>query len=233
LIIRKLCKANYWSEFDRYAPKSASERTLDAFHNAGFEKVKLNFKPLLKSALIDKAKKVLSNYGWKENERIIVLNPAGLWITRNWPVEHYFALAELFLKEHNVKFLMLGDEKIKEKSIYLSSKLGDRLINLTFRTSLGEAFAALSLCSLIISEDSALYHMAWALGIPSVLLLGSTRSDWTYHRSDHIVCLSSDDLPCGNCMQPVCKFGDVHCLTRYQSQIVYEKAIELLTRKQA
>lgn len=228
-IIRKLCNVKFWSELDRYSPKSASTRMLETIHNAGFTEVKIHFKQHIRTWLISKAKEILLNNGWNGNENLIVLNPAGLWFTRKWPIDNYVSLAGLISKKYHVKYLLLGDERILESSKYLSDKLGGQLINLACKTSLEIAFTILSLCSLIISEDSALYHMAWALGIPSVLLLGSTRSDWTYHKSDHALCLNSDDLPCGNCMQPECRFGDVHCLTRYTPEIVFEKARALLS----
>jgi heptosyltransferase II len=40
--------------------------------------------------------------------------------------------------------------------------------------------------------------------------------------------LSSSDLPCGNCMLEFCKYKDVHCLTRYSPEFVFEKAMQLL-----
>jgi ADP-heptose:LPS heptosyltransferase len=89
--------------------------------------------------------------------------------------------------------------------------------------------AILKLCTLVVSEDSALFHMAWAMGIPSLLLLSSTRADWTCHTSKNVICLNSNDLSCGNCMAPECKYGDVHCLSRFTPKFVFEKAKKLLS----
>ena len=223
-IVRKLTGVKYWSEFGRYAPKPASERTLAAFHNAGFKQVDFDFDWKLKTGLIENAKKLLLAQNWSGKEKLIILNPAGLWITRNWDIDNYISIAEKFLNDFDAKFILLGTERMSEKSNYLTAKLGDKIINLTGKTSLPEAMAIIKLCSLMVSEDSALFHMAWAVGIPSVLLLGSTRADWTCHNSKHVICLNSNDLPCGNCMAHECKYGDVHCLTRFTPELVYEKA---------
>jgi hypothetical protein len=39
-------------------------------------------------------------------------------------------------------------------------------------------------------------------------------------------------LPCGNCMQETCRYGDVHCLTRYDADVVFEYSMKLVDVKQ-
>ncbi len=73
-------------------------------------------------------------------------------------------------------------------------------------------------------------HMAWVCGIPTLALFGSTRSDWSAPQGEHSLCLNSSDLECGNCLLEVCKYGDVHCLSRYTPEFVFEKSIGLLQR---
>ncbi|HEY3250852.1 MAG TPA: glycosyltransferase family 9 protein [Ignavibacteria bacterium] len=225
-IIRKVSGVKYWSELDRYAPEPASLRMIDAFRLAGFN-ITPEHNLSIRKELLENASKTLFDEGWNGKEKLVVLNPAGLWKTRNWQIENYVSLSELFLKNNNVKFLILGDERISEKAKSISMKLDDKIIDLTEKTTLSEALTILSMCSLLISEDSALFHMSWALGVPSLVMLGSTRSDWTCHDSKHVLCLSSDDLECGNCMEPECRYEDVHCLTRYSPEFVYKKAMSL------
>src|SRR4030095_804658 len=187
-IIRKISGAKYWSELDRYAAISASKRMSDTFHNAGIN-VSAEHNPAINTELLKRANEILQSNGWNEQQKLIVLNPAGLWKTRNWPIENYILLTKLFSKNDNIKFLILGDEKISARAKKISAGLHEKIIDLTGKTTLSEAFAVLSKCSLLISEDSALFHMAWALGVPSIVMLGSTRSDWTCHDGSHVVCL--------------------------------------------
>ncbi|MCI0695528.1 hypothetical protein L0337_26415 [candidate division KSB1 bacterium] len=42
--------------------------------------------------------------------------------------------------------------------------------------------------------------------------------------------LSSADLPCGECMEAACRFGDVHCLTRYTPEMIFTLASALLKK---
>ena len=75
--------------------------------------------------------------------------------------------------------------------------------------------------------------MAWICGIPTLVLFGSTRSDWSRPLGTHSFFLDSSDLPCGNCMQEVCRYGDVHCLTRYDPEMVFAHAIGLVRNVQS
>jgi heptosyltransferase II len=83
---------------------------------------------------------------------------------------------------------------------------------------------------LVLSEDSGLMHMAWTSRVPLVALLGSTPSVWAAPQGNTSVCLDSSDLECGCCDTPECRFGDVHCLTRYSPEFVMATARRLLAR---
>lgn len=168
--------------------------------------------------------------GWDGHRPLVVLNPAGLWITRNWPIENYVAFAQRWLSQESVTFLVLGNDRVALKAAHLSEKLGSALINLVNKTSLDEAFAILLHTSLIITEDSGLMHMAWALGIPVVALFGSSRHDWSSPTGAGNRTFHSGDLECGACMAPTCRFGDIRCLARVSPDQVFHAAQDLLLR---
>lgn len=226
-MIRKRINPEYFSEFDKFSGLSASLRTENTFKNAGFA-LAPSYKMKLNARLLSKAKDILMYNGWDRSKQIFVLNPAGLWKTRNWQIENYVRLAKLVSYNFKACFLLLGDKRMLENAQYISSYLNKNLINLVDKTTLAEAFAVLQFASSFITEDSGLMHMAWVSGIPTLTLLGSTRADWTTPPANHTVTLNSSDLECGNCMSPVCKFNDVHCLTRYSPEYVYDCLKKLL-----
>jgi len=227
-LIRRAVSPTAWTEFNRFAPEPAGLRTMAAFHKAGFEELKPSYKLKLKKEITLTAIETLSARGWSENPRLILINPAGLWVTRNWPIQYYVDFAKRWLEQESVKFLFLGTDRILQQAEYFTSRLRDHTINLVERTTLAEAFAILQHVDLVVSEDSGLMHMAWVSGVPTLALFGSSRHDWSGPIGEHTLCLHSGDLPCGACMSPTCRFNDVHCLTRYTPEEVYEKAIGLL-----
>jgi len=221
-LIRKKLKPHYYGEFDIISPQTAGKRTLQTFIQTGF-KIEPSYKIKIKSELLTRAQDILLENGWDKKKKLFLLNPAGLWNTRNWPIENYVKLARLIISNFNASIVLLGDNRIDEKSRHLVSNIGQNVINLVNKTTLSEAFGILQYVSCTVSEDSGLMHMAWVSGIPTVALLGSSRADWTSPEGDHKICLNSSDLECGNCMSPECKYNDVHCLTRYSPEFVFDK----------
>lgn len=226
-IARKTIRATAWSEFDKSSPVAAGERTRATIEAAGFscKQPSSNFS-FKKNLPLDT---ILKENGWKENNDLVILNPAGAFNTRNWALENYISFAQLWLQQFpNTQFLILGVTTINKKANDLKEMLQDKLINLVNKTSAAEAFAIIQKVKFALSEDSGLMHMCWVSGIPTLALFGSTRSDWSTPLGKHTLLLGSSDLTCGNCLLETCKYGDTHCLTRYTPQFVFEKALELM-----
>ncbi len=225
-LVRILARPRAWAEFDRFSPRPALERTLDTFRRAGLPDLAPVYRLDLKPEILKHSRDLLLSHGWDGSEKLVLLNPAGLWPTRNWPMERYAELAASWLELEQVKFLFLGTERVYAKTRDLVKNLSTGAIDLVGRTSLGEAFGVVQHASAAISEDSGLLHMAWVSGVPTVALLGSTRSDWTRPMGAHTRFVASEDLPCGACMKPVCRFGDVHCLSRHSADQIFRLAME-------
>jgi ADP-heptose:LPS heptosyltransferase len=226
--IRKLLHPRCWSEFDRFSPISAGERNRRTIEALGLGPLGISAKLKLKNKFL--GLDILTAEGWNPAHDLIVLNPAGGFSTKNWPLQNYVEFAKLWLRENNARtqFLVLGVEAMAERAQFLKEQLGPNLIDLVKRTTPSEAYAIIQKAHLVVSEDSGLMHMAWISGIPTIALFGSSRSDWSAPLGEYSICLSSADLPCGECMEAACRFGDVHCLTRYTSEMVFKSACALL-----
>jgi heptosyltransferase II len=229
-LVRRVLRPAGYSEFDRLSLIAAGERTRLTIEAAGLGPVGLKAQLTLKDPAL--GRDILHRHGWKTDSALVVLNPAGFFVTRHWPIEHYVEFARLWLTHYNphTQFLLLGTDQIAARVHVLHAALGEHVINLVGKTSAAEAFAVLQNVDLMLTEDSGLMHMAWVSGRPTVALFGSTRSDWARPLGEHTIYLDSADLPCGNCMQATCQFGDVHCLTRYTPSFVFAQARSLLER---
>jgi heptosyltransferase-2 len=226
---RKTLMPKAWSEFDRFSPIPAGERTKYTIEAAGFR----NSYPDTNLALKDEKKgiTILQKNGWDSDNDLIILNPAGAFVTRNWPINNYAIFAKQWMQQFpKTQFIIMGFGAIASKADYLKTQLGDKLINLVNHTTASQAFAIVQSAKFILSEDSGMMHMAWVSGIPTLALFGSTRSDWARPLGDHTSFLDSSDLECGNCMKEHCKYGDTHCLTRYSPAFVFENAVSLINK---
>lgn len=231
-IVRRSLRPAAWCEFDRFSKLAAGERTRLTIEAIGLGPCRMNTHFRLKDE--NRGAALLKKNGWDGIDSLVVLNPAGFVATRNWSIPNYVRFARLWLNEFpHTRFLVLGTSFIAEKAGRLKDQLGDRLLNLVGQTTPHEAFAILQKTSLVLSEDSGLMHMAWTSGIPTMVLFGSTSSYWSRPLGDHSHFLDSSDLPCGNCMQAVCSFGDVRCLTRYTPELVLQQALSLVQKNQS
>jgi heptosyltransferase-2 len=227
-LFRKAIKPRAWSQFDRFSPVAAGERTRATIEAVGLGKSSINADFRLKNQR--EGLDLLQENGWEASKDLLVLNPAGAFTSRNWPIDRYVQFARLWLQDYpNTQFLVMGTGLIASKSDYLKNALGISLVNLVNKTTPVQAFAILQRATLVLSEDSGLMHMAWVSGIPTLVLFGSTRSDWARPLGAHSLFLDSSDLVCGNCMQQDCIFGDTHCLTRYSAEMIFSKAVSLIS----
>lgn len=229
-LLRKLIRPKAWIEFDRFSPVSALERNLLSFNKAGLGKFSADYSFSKKIAPDLSATQLLSDHGWNKN-KLILLNPAGLYETRQWPLERYTEFCHYWIKkEPNAQFVLTGISKIQEKAEALKRAMPDVVINLVGKTSLTQAYSIVLMADFMLTEDSGLAHFSWLSGKKTLMLLGGTRSDWTSPSGTHTDSFNSDDLPCGNCMRATCLHETVVCMDRLSSSTVFEKAWNLYTR---
>ena len=219
-----------WSRFDKTSPLSAGERTRRTIESAGLGPIDLDTD--LQIHEDGTAERLLREAGIRSEHRLVVLNPAGAFPTRNWPLANYVAFSRTWQKldRRPVRFLLLGLPALREKTDYLRAELHGSVVDLVGRTTPDEAFALVRKADLVLSEDSGLMHMSWCSGVPTVALFGSSRGDWSRPLGEHSLCLDSSDLDCRFCMEATCRHGDVRCLTRREPEEVVRLAMDLLER---
>ncbi len=230
-LVSKCLMPKAWSLFDRLSPVAAGERTRATIEAIGLGKCF----PHTVFSMVNRqeAIQLLRENGWKEDHQLVVLNPAGAFESRNWPIDNYVQFAALWLKNFpDTQFLVMGTEFIAARSACMEKHLGNRMINLVNKTTPAQAFAIVQEVKFVLSEDSGLMHMAWVSGIPTMALFGSTQSEKARPLGEATGFVDSADLECGGCMQPRCRYGDTHCLTRYSAEMIFEKSIPLLQLKQ-
>jgi heptosyltransferase-2 len=225
--VRRALRPPAWSTFDPVSPTSAGTRTRNAIEAAGFSLGEIVYEvPLVRPEV---GRELLCRAGWNSERPLVILSPSGAFPTRNWPIGHYAEFVRIWRERHLAQFVVLGLRKIAAKTAALRA-LVDGVLDLVGTTSASEAMAIVQQADLVVTEDCGLMHMAWTSGVPTLALFGSSRYDWSAPLGEHSLCLHSGDLQCGACMAPTCRFGDVHCLTRYGPEQLAEHAEHLLHR---
>ncbi|HVX49262.1 MAG TPA: glycosyltransferase family 9 protein [Chitinophagaceae bacterium] len=226
-LVCNIIRPEAWSAFDRFSPLPAGERTRLTIEAVELGEVTASTCFAFKTNPC--INELLKANGWDGISRLVILNPAGAFTTRNWPLLNYVLFAKLWLQYFpSTQFVVAGTSAIAAKAIYMQQQQDIKLINLTGKTTPVQVFAIIQKAWFMLSEDSGLMHMAWVNNIFTIALFGSTRSDWSRPLGEKSLLVSSADLPCGDCMREKCSYGDVHCLTRHTPEIMAEKIMAFL-----
>lgn len=133
-------------------------------------------------------------------KKCMLIYPGARHFTKRWPLEYYEKLITMVLEKTDQTIILGGS---KEESAYIRplSKLDqDRIIDTSGKYNLYENFVLVSLCDLIISNDSAAMHMAALLGKPQIAIFGNTvRQFGFYPENPNAVILEDNTLSCRPC----------------------------------
>ncbi len=230
-VVRILTNAPAWSEFDRLSPVPARERTRATVEAIGLGALEV-FPDLVPRQNVDGTDQ-LRRAGWDGTSQLIVLNPAGAFPARNWPLESYVQFARLWSERHGAsQFLMLALPALAEKARFLKDQLGDRFIDLTGLVSVFECFVLCRRAALVLSEDSGLMHIAWAAGAPTLALFTASRADWARPVGNYADSLRVCRLPEGVCVRDgLCQLRPpAGCIEELSPETVFERACDLVLR---
>lgn len=142
---------------------------------------------------------------------------------KRWPVDHYAAVANYWLKHHG-RVILLGSAKDIPVTATISELVGSRdCVDLAGQTSLHEVMLLLSLAQQVVSNDSGLMHVAAAVNTPVIAVYGSSDPHYTppLNPSAQIVYLG---LECSPCFKRECPLRHLNCLR----QLLPEQVISRL-----
>jgi heptosyltransferase II len=128
---------------------------------------------------------------------------------KRWPARHFAELTRRLLGQGIQPWLLGGPGDVAIGAEVAG--LAPGAVDLTGRTSLGEAADLIASAVAVVSNDSGLMHVAAAVGRPLVALYGSSSPTFTPPLSEGAVILS-ENLPCSPCFERVCPLGHFNCL---------------------
>jgi lipopolysaccharide heptosyltransferase II len=173
----------------------------------------------------DYAKSLFQSY-FRDNDFVICIIPAGGWESKRCDASKWVEICEGLRGKYNTKFLILWGSDVKKDAEYIIKNLGDSAI-LAPETNIKQMAALLSLCNLVIANDSGPMHISAALGKPTLGIFGPT--DPVTARpyssiSDYVI---KEDLFCIICNKLKCPYGH-ECMLELPVEKVLSKVSRLL-----
>ncbi len=175
---------------------------------------------------IHEARVLLQQHGVTKDSTIIGINPGATYgSAKCWLPERFRAVAEKLLHNPDVFIVFFGDQPSMRLVKEICTGLGPRVINLAGLTSLREVAALISLCSVLLTNDSGPMHIADALGKKTVALFGSTNDTVTGPYRNGVVI--HKHVKCSPCYLRTCPI-DFPCMKEIEVDEVYRAILERL-----
>ncbi|CRX38781.1 lipopolysaccharide heptosyltransferase II [Estrella lausannensis] len=160
---------------------------------------------------------------------LIGINPGAAYgSAKCWLPERFRDVTQKLMEDPDCFVLYFGDSSTSKLVNDICSGMPQRVINLAGKTTLAELVATLSLCSVLLTNDSGPMHMAAALNIPLVALFGSTNPVKTGPFG--IGQVIHKQVSCSPCYRRVCPI-DFRCMTSIGVNEVYEAVRKQLAVK--
>lgn len=160
---------------------------------------------------------------------MIALNPGATNSrAKRWPAERFGALADRLIG-HGFEVVFIGAGNELEITMAAISAMQRRAAVLTGKTSLEESIAFLSLCQLLVSNDTGPAYLAAAMNIPTLTIFGPTNEQMIHPLGAYSVLLRHH-VECAPCMLRDCPI-DHKCMTGISIDQVEMKALEMLGRR--
>ncbi|HVU26534.1 MAG TPA: lipopolysaccharide heptosyltransferase II [Verrucomicrobiae bacterium] len=160
----------------------------------------------------------------------IAIQPGARWPNKRWSAKNFAELIRLLAKKFPAAhFVVLGSNEDILLGEAVSQAEPQRTLNLCGKTSLPEMIEWLSLCRLMITNDTGPMHAAAALGKPLIALFGPTepRRTGPYGQLENVLRI---ELPCSPCLKSYCTYKNPNeCLHALTVETVFARAEKMLT----
>jgi len=181
--------------------------------------------------------------GWREEARRLLpdsseyvgIAPSSVWPTKRWIPSGFSRLAEL-LESRKLKTVFLGEPGARVLAEEIISQTRAAPVNLVGRTSLGALTAVVDRLRLVVSNDSALVHIASARNVPSVVIFGPTAPEFGFGPltpGSATIGLPLECRPCSRHGPKRCPQGHFRCMRELPPEQVFQAVMTVLDSEQS
>lgn len=164
------------------------------------------------------ASESLSNKGIGENALTVAVHPGAYYPSQRWATERFGELARRIREQYKAKVVLLGSRDEKDLVKKVKDVAGKGVQDFS-GLRLRKLIALLSTCDLLLCNNSGPLHIASALKVRTVSMIGPTVTPlWLpYGRHDMVI---NKGLSCSPCNRAVCR--DHECMESITVDEVFE-----------
>jgi len=156
----------------------------------------------------ENVQKLLLQKGINTDKPYVAIHPGGGWFSRRWAPERYAALIDKIASETSLPVVLVGGKEggAGERGLNeeIKGKSKSNITDLTGLLNIKELAALLKKSAVFIANEAGPMHIATALGVPAVAILGPTNPSRTgpFGASTKII---QHKVECQPCRERSCK----------------------------
>ncbi|MBL7974251.1 MAG: lipopolysaccharide heptosyltransferase II [Candidatus Kapabacteria bacterium] len=161
----------------------------------------------------------------------VAFAPGARHATKRWPAEYFVQLAKKLHTTYNTSVVLVGGADDKELCKHIAKECGEFVTDCSGASSLYQTARLLDSCSLLVTNDSGVMHIAAARQIPTVAIFGSTVQHFGFTPYKVRNTIVEQQLPCRPCThigKSECPLGHFNCMKQVLPEQVYLAVTEML-----
>ena len=173
---------------------------------------------------------ILKQNNISTQDKIVVVSAGARSHIKRWPQDNFVVLISALIKEAGVKVILVGDKEDLPVNEYIIRHLLEPVLDLAGKTSIAQLSCLLKKAALVITNDSAVGHLASYLNIPVLGIFGPT-NELKYGPWSQVYSVVTKGLFCRPCEKAQCQFGTLECMKVVKVQDVLKAAKLLLNNR--
>jgi ADP-heptose:LPS heptosyltransferase len=207
----------------RDAHRHAIEQRLDLVRAVGAETSDRRMDFFLPAGWEPKVRGVLNEFWGSEVQPVIGLHPTGSGKYKWWPADYFVDLGNRLFDRYGCRFILFSSKSEAPAAQAIAFRLNAPVLTTEGRFDLALTGGLIRSCSLFIANDSGPLHMALALRVPTLALIGADSplrigpyqagNSVTFYKKEEVC-----DLP--RCLNEKCR--DNRCLQQIRPEEVLQ-----------
>lgn len=198
----------FWAGFSDYPVSSKKYRSLNITHQD-----------------TDYIENILNEKKLTASPKLIVIAPGSRSQIKCWDKQNFSRLCSRLLKE-NYDLVLAGDKADQPACSYIHNSCAG-VVDLCAKTTLGQLAVLLKKAKLLVTNDSAVMHLASYLNVPVAAIFGPTDETKYAPWSENSVVVKKD-IFCRPCEKAQCRFGTLACLACIKPDEVFSRVKSVL-----
>ena len=211
-------------ESDYY--RSSIERDLDCLRSLGLESFDIKTQLFPSDSEMLSGKNDLIAKGINPDKKKVLIHPTAAVPIREWPLTRFNQLIQKLNKNEDIQPIVICTESEYLRVKVLLDDIPDLVI--FHQITVRQMIAIISLCDLVIDNDSSPSHIATVFGVPTIVLFSQAIREifrpYDYEKDQHFVFYN--DVDCRECGLTYC--SDRICLD-FSPDEIFSKALEMLS----